>query len=96
LFDGQFKLVQQRPVGERHLKLWLTPVTQNEALASVPAGTPIETIWFNVPPDVLPLTTPYLHLAYRLAVNVYRGFSSVQLIAEHVQPLLQQPSDFAA
>jgi len=96
LFDGQFKLVQQRPVGERHLKLWLTPVTQNEAPVGVPAGTPIETIWFNVPPDVLPLTTPYLHLAYRLAVNVYRGFSSVQLIAEHVQPLLQQPSDFAA
>jgi single-stranded-DNA-specific exonuclease len=76
VFDGRFKILQHRIVGERHLKLTLeVPGTEREVGA----------IAFNVgvswqaPP-------PHIDLAYKLAVNHYQGSRSVQLIVEHLQP----------
>ena len=74
LFDGQFRVLQQRVVGERHLKLRLT----------VPgSGFEHEAIAFNqVDAGSLP---EQVHLAYRLDVNEYRGLVQHQLIVENIQ-----------
>jgi single-stranded-DNA-specific exonuclease len=74
LFDGRFRVLQQRVVGERHLKLRLTTTDGagvHEAIAfnQVDAGT--------LPDQV--------HLAYRLDVNEYRGLVQHQLIVENIQ-----------
>lgn len=70
LFDGMFEVLDQRIVGQRHLKLLLRPV---DGVASVDA------IYFNQ--DRL-LERRQLRLAYRLDINRYRGRESVQLIVE--------------
>jgi len=72
LFDGEFEVLDQRIVGERHLKLKLRPVSGINTL---------EAIAFNH--DRL-LEKRQLRLAYRLDINRYRGRESVQLIIESV------------
>jgi single-stranded-DNA-specific exonuclease len=74
LFEGEFRLLQQRVVGESHLKL---------RLASTQAGASIDGIAFNQPP--LPEETARVRLAYRLDVNEYRGVRQPQLIVEYIQ-----------
>lgn len=77
LFDGEFKVVQQRILKERHLKLVVTPVQ---------GGPLLDAIAFNV--DVKPWqqhTHQAVNLVYRLQQNEFRGERSVQLMIEHVQ-----------
>lgn len=74
LFEGEFRLLQQRVVGESHLKL---------QLASTQQGASIDGIAFNQPP--LPEETTRVRLAYRLDVNEYRGVRQPQLIVEYIQ-----------
>jgi len=74
LFDGVFSLIQQRIVGEKHLKLVLEK-----------AGVVIDGIAFNV--DLKAWPNPkakQVHLAYRLDVNEFRGKRTVQLMVEHL------------
>ena len=74
LFDGRFRVAHQRVVGERHLKLRLTPVGSDVS---------IEAIAFNQADlGVLP---EQVHLAYRLDVNEFRGLIQPQLIVETIQ-----------
>jgi single-stranded-DNA-specific exonuclease len=73
LFDGDFEVISQRVVGERHLKLTLQPVG---------GRLQIDAIAFNTP--VLPAACGRVHLAYRLDVNLYRGIESAQLVVEHI------------
>jgi single-stranded-DNA-specific exonuclease len=70
LFDGDFEVLDQRIVGERHLKLKLRPASGTNTL---------EAIAFNH--DRL-LESRQLRLAYRLDINRYRGRETVQLIIE--------------
>jgi len=74
LFDGVFRLVQQRVVGDAHLKL---------RLELAPCGEAIEAIAFNQP--LLPAETREVRLAYRLDVNDFRGLRQPQLIVEYIQ-----------
>lgn len=74
LFDGQFRVVQQRVVGERHLKLRLAPSDSTHTL---------EAIAFNQAD--LGALPEQVHLAYRLDVNEYRGLIQPQLIVENIQ-----------
>lgn len=74
LFEGEFRLLQQRVVGEAHLKLRLAAAAQE---------APIEGIAFNQPP--LPEATRAVRLAYRLDVNEFRGLQQPQLIVEYIQ-----------
>ena len=74
LFDGRFTVLEQRVVGEKHLKMRVRPVGGSE---------PIDAIAFNTP--VLPEGCREAHLAYRLDVNEFRGIESAQLIVEHVE-----------
>jgi len=73
MFDGVFDVVGHRVVGERHLKLVLRVEGR---------GRPLDAIHFNgwtgAPPP------PRLHLAYRLAVDDYRGGDAIQLVVEHL------------
>ncbi len=74
LFDDTFKLVQQRIVGEKHLKL----VVEKQ-------GEVFDGIAFNV--DVKAWPNPQakqVHLAYRLDVNEFRGKRTVQLLVENI------------
>ena len=73
LFDGEFEVIGQRVVGERHLKLTLQPAG---------SCTRIDAIAFNTP--ALPPASAFVHLAYRLDVNAYRGMESPQLVVEHI------------
>jgi single-stranded-DNA-specific exonuclease len=72
LFDGEFKILQQRLVGEKHLKMILEV-----------DGKSIDAFAFNVDLKVWP--NPMIKnviCAYRLDVNEFRGNRSVQLLVE--------------
>lgn len=78
LFDGEFHIVQQRLVGEKHLKLVLTLTPGDQQL--------IDAIAFNVDLQLWPNTeVQRVKLAYRLDINEYRGKQSVQLLVEYLE-----------
>ncbi|MDG2070431.1 MAG: single-stranded-DNA-specific exonuclease RecJ [Pseudomonadales bacterium] len=77
VFDGMFEVIEQRIVGERHLKLKLRPITSQQIIPAIA---------FNHP---FLLEQRELRLAYRLDINRYRGLTSVQLIVEDTSVALQ-------
>ncbi|EIK5421430.1 single-stranded-DNA-specific exonuclease RecJ [Salmonella enterica] len=79
LFDGRFRLLQQRLVGERHLKVMVEPVG---------GGPLLDGIAFNID------TTCWrdngvreVELAYKLDINEFRGNRSLQIIIDDIWPL---------
>lgn len=77
-FDGKFKILQQRLVGERHLKLMVEPVG---------GGPLLDGIAFNVDTTLWPdPSVREVELAYKLDINEYRGNRSVQLMIQHLWP----------
>jgi single-stranded-DNA-specific exonuclease len=79
LFDGRFRLLQQRIVGERHLKVMVEPVG---------GGPLLDGIAFNVDTTIWPDNgVREVSLAYKLDVNEFRGNRSVQLIIDNIWPI---------
>lgn len=79
LFDGKFRLLQQRIVGERHLKVMVEPVG---------GGPLLDGIAFNIDTSRWPdNSVREVELAYRLDVNEFRGNRSVQLLIDALWPL---------
>jgi single-stranded-DNA-specific exonuclease len=79
LFDGEFRLLQQRLVGERHLKVMVEPVG---------GGPLLDGIAFNVDTTCWPDNgVRVVNIAYKLDVNEFRGNRSVQLIIDHLWPI---------
>lgn len=79
LFDGEFFLIQQRIVGEKHLKMVLSHDAAGKQL--------LDAIAFNVDVQRWPnAQTNRVRLAYRLDINEYRGKQSVQLMVEYLEP----------
>jgi len=77
-FDGTFRILQQKLLKERHLKLMIEPVG---------GGPLLDGIAFNIDPTFWPDSSiREVHLAYRLDINEFRGNRSVQLIIEHLWP----------
>ncbi len=75
LFQGEFAVINNRVVGEKHLKLTL----------QVPGDGPlIDAIAFNADADLLHRNLARIALAYRLDVNEFRGNLSPQLVVEQV------------
>jgi single-stranded-DNA-specific exonuclease len=75
LFDGEFTLLDQRLVGQKHLKMVLKSDGNNE----------IDAIAFNVDLNIWPdAMVKRVHIAYRLDINVFRGQETVQLIIEQI------------
>lgn len=76
LFHGVFEIVQQRLVGERHLKM---------ALRTECGSRQLDAIAFNVDREQWPNpTVRWAELAYKLDVNEFRGQESVQLLVTHL------------
>ncbi len=78
VFDGEFKLIQQRIVAEKHLKM---------VLALPESKVFIDAIAFNVDLNQWPTSAEKVKLAYRLDVNEFRGERSVQFIVEYIEAL---------
>lgn len=82
LFEGQFHIIQQRRVGQKHLKLTLKP-QGSERL--------IDAIAFNVNVDLWPNERiRSLYAVYALDVNVYQGIERLQLIVHYFEPASAQ------
>ncbi len=78
LFHGDFKIVSQRLVGEKHLKLVL------QSAQNAPA---LDAIAFNIDLDVWPNPTiRHAQVAYTLDINEFRGNQSLQLMVSSISP----------
>lgn len=78
LFDGEFKLMDQRLVGSKHLKM----MVKHES------GVLIDAIAFNVDLAQWPnQQCSHVSLAYKLDINEFRGRTSLQLMVDGVVAL---------
>lgn len=78
LFDDEFRLVNQRIVGERHLKMVLQGAD----------NITIDAISFNVDTALWPnLACERIHCIYKPQLNTFRGRTTVQLLVEHFNAL---------
>lgn len=73
IFDGLFEVVNARIVGERHLKLSVSPVGDDRV---------IDGIAFNQVSSTMP--SGEVRLVYRLDINEFRGERNIQLMIEHI------------
>ena len=77
VFDGKFKVIQQRRVGENHLKLVLAP--------EIAPQQTIDAIAFNIDKQEWPAPDMTdIEIAYRLDINEFRGNQTLQLMVEHI------------
>ena len=77
LFDGGFEVIDQRIVGQKHLKMIVRPVKGGEEL---------DAIAFNRLPEDLERATQggtAARMLYKLDVNRWRGRENCQLLVEH-------------
>ncbi|MEZ5529681.1 MAG: single-stranded-DNA-specific exonuclease RecJ [Porticoccaceae bacterium] len=80
LFEGEFYIVQQRIVGEKHLKLLLALDEGKQQL--------IDAIAFNVDTERWPNpAAKKVSLVYKLDINLWQGRESVQLMVESIDLL---------
>lgn len=78
IFDGHFRVIQQKIVAEKHLKLLL----ETEC-----GGVMVDGIAFNVDREIWPdPRIQYVKMVYKLDVNEFRGNESLQLMIEHIEP----------
>lgn len=80
LWSGEFNIVEQRTVGENHLKLRVRPSA---------GGNVVDAIAFN---QAGPVFRGVVHLAYKLDVNEFRGVENPQLMVEQIAPLRDTPA----
>jgi len=80
LFDGEFTIISQRIVGQRHLKLVLQAPNADEYIDAIAFNVDLET-WPNY-------ETQRATLAYRLEVNDFNNRKRLQLLVEHLMPVL--------
>lgn len=78
LFDGEFRVVSQRIVGENHLKLVLQPAE---------GGGIIDGIAFNTGPEVPDYTRTGVRVVYKPDANAFRGRTNLQLLVDYLEPL---------
>lgn len=77
-FDGEFRILNQRIVGEKHLKLQVTPADYS--------GLALDAIAFNVDLDQWPDTgAQWVRMVYKLNVNEYRGEELLQLMVDYLE-----------
>ncbi|MFC3907681.1 single-stranded-DNA-specific exonuclease RecJ [Legionella dresdenensis] len=73
-FDDVFEILEQRIVGQNHLKM---------TLLHSQGGEPIDAIAFNIDHKCWPNhRARQVHMAYKLDINVYQGRSKLQLLVE--------------
>ncbi|QEQ95648.1 single-stranded-DNA-specific exonuclease RecJ [Neptunomonas concharum] len=78
LFDGDFRILQQRLVGKKHLKL---------VLMDPASGMHLDAIQFNTDLSSWPNEAcKSVRVVYKLDVNEFRGQRTVQLLIEYIEP----------
>ncbi|VEI57328.1 single-stranded-DNA-specific exonuclease RecJ [Pasteurella multocida] len=79
VFDGEFKILQQRLVGEKHLKMMVEPKQ---------GGPLLDAIAFNVDTRYYPdMSIKSAKLAYKLDINEFRGNRNIQLLVDYILPI---------
>lgn len=78
IFDGEFKVLAHRVVGEKHLKLKLQAKDSKQE---------IDAIAFNYENFAWHEHAVNVHAAYQLDVNLYQGVESAQLLIRYLQVL---------
>lgn len=82
VFDGEFKILQQRLVGERHLKMLVEPAQ---------GGQLLDAIAFNIDTRCYPdLSVHAAKLVYKLDINEFRGNRDVQLLVDYIEPVANE------
>jgi len=76
VFDDEFKVMNWRIVGDKHLKL---------DLVKEDTGVCYAAIAFNKTDEDLPQGDTNIRIVYRLDVNEFRGDRSLQLIIQHIE-----------
>lgn len=79
IFDGVFRIVQKRIVGEKHLKLVLGLADSQAFVIDAIAFNVDMAVWQNTNVDAA-------RLVYKLDINEYRGQRSAQLIVDYIEP----------
>lgn len=81
IFDNIFEILEQRIVGQQHLKLTL----QHEG-----GGGTVDAIAFNIDLKFWPNhRARYMHAAYKLDINEYNGRTKLQLVISAMQAILE-------
>ena len=82
LFHGRFRVTESRVVGEKHLKMTLSPEG---------SGKTVSGICFNqVSPGDQPPQLNLIRAIYRLDTSQFRGRQTLQLIIQSVEPCYDQ------
>lgn len=76
VFDGEFKLINQKMLADRHLKMMLQTAD----------GKLCDAIWFNADNKAWPnVNIERVRLAYQLDINEYRDKQNLQLIVRYME-----------
>jgi len=85
VFDGKFQLVQQRIVGEKHLKLTLRPEAGQQDFDAIAFNT------ISQEESVSPYEIgDKLSAAFKLDINRFRGQENLQLLIEYLEPAIAE------
>lgn len=78
-FDGEFRIVQHRLLGGKHLKLVLSPAGDEQCV--------FDAIAFNIEAQCWTDCNNWrVNVVYRLDINEFRGQSNLQLLVEYLEP----------
>src|SRR5436190_4492178 len=77
LFEGRFRLLAQRLVGDKHLKMTLASPEDNRQIDAIAFNVNLKH-WLNHRAE-------YIKVRYRLAVNYYQGRKSLELIIDSLE-----------
>lgn len=78
IFDGEFDIIQQRIVGEKHLKLVLKEPSE---------GLLLDAIAFFVDLDKWPNSAEKARVVFKLDINEFRGQSNLQLLVDYIEAI---------
>jgi single-stranded-DNA-specific exonuclease len=85
VFDNVFEILEQRLVGQNHLKMTLAVTAED---GSHLVGAPVDAIAFNIDLKSWPNhRAKYIHAAYKLDVNFFQGRSKLQLLVQAMDPV---------
>ena len=82
VFEGDFKVLETRVVGDKHLKMTLAPVVEQGE-----SGKVIDAIFFFYLDKYPDLPVGIVRLAYQLNVNEFRNQKSLQIMVRHIEIL---------
>ena len=78
-FDGEFRVLESKVVGERHVRFRVQPLTSGEAFEAIAFN------FLSAERGIAEAPAGRARLAYRLDVNEYLGTRRLQLVVEHLE-----------